>query len=165
MTPPLYAPSSKTPTCTRRARFRAALVSQVYSPPSDSDVGAPRPREFRLTNDASALRAVVQDPNVHASGPTLLDVVVPHLRDAAAKAHQIWLPPLEPRVGLGAIMSSPPRPSARGTLSVPIGLVDKPAEQKRDVLVADLSGAAGHLLVVGASLTGKTTLLRTLVAS
>jgi S-DNA-T family DNA segregation ATPase FtsK/SpoIIIE len=33
------------------------------------------------------------------------------------------------------------------------------------VLVADLSGAAGHLLVVGASLTGKTTLLRTLVAS
>src|SRR6266852_2411604 len=146
-------------------RFRAALVSQVYSPPSDSDVGAPRPREFRLTNDASALRAVVQDPNVHVSGPTLLDVVVPHLRDAAAKAHQIWLPPLEPRVALDAILSPPPHPRSHGTLSVPIGLVDKPAEQKRDVLVADLSGAAGHLLVVGASLTGKTTLLRTLVAS
>jgi S-DNA-T family DNA segregation ATPase FtsK/SpoIIIE len=146
-------------------RFRAALVSQVYSPPSESTVGAPRPREFRLTNDGSASRPVVQDPNLHASGPTLLDVVVPHLRDAAAKAHQIWLPPLEPRVGLDAILSSPPRPSSMGTLSVPIGLVDKPAEQKRDVLVADLSGAAGHLLVVGASLTGKTTLLRTLVAS
>ena len=146
-------------------RFRAALVSQVYSPPSESTVGAPRPREFRLTNDGPGSRPAVQDPNLHASGPTLLDVVVPHLHDAAAKAHQIWLPPLEPRVGLDAIMSSPPRPSARGTLSVPIGLVDKPAEQKRDVLVADLSGAAGHLLVVGASLTGKTTLLRTLVAS
>src|SRR5712664_1006351 len=146
-------------------RFRAALVSQVYSPPSESTVGAPRPREFRLTNEGPASRPAVQDPNLHSSGPTLLDVAVPHLRDAAARAHQIWLPPLEPRVGLDAIMSSPPRPSARGTLSVPIGLVDKPAEQKRDVLDADLSGAAGHLLVVGASLTGKTTLLRTLVAS
>jgi S-DNA-T family DNA segregation ATPase FtsK/SpoIIIE len=48
---------------------------------------------------------------------------------------------------------------------VAIGLVDKPAEQSRDVLVADLSGSAGHLLVVGASLSGKTTLLRTLIAS
>jgi S-DNA-T family DNA segregation ATPase FtsK/SpoIIIE len=146
-------------------RFRAALVSQVYTPPSEATVGPPRPREFRLANDGPAPRSAVQDPNLHASGPTLLDVVVPHLRDAAAKAHQIWLPPLEPRVGLDAILSSPPRPSSGGTLSVPIGLVDKPAEQKRDVLVADLSGAAGHLLVVGASLTGKTTLLRTLVAS
>jgi S-DNA-T family DNA segregation ATPase FtsK/SpoIIIE len=153
-------------------RFRAALVSQVYSPPSDSDAGAPRPREFRLTNDASASRGVVQDPNLHASGPTLLDVVVPHLRDAAPKAHQIWLPPLEPRVALDTVMglmnlpsgALPHLPAWRGG-QVPIGLVDKPAEQKRDVLVADLSGAAGHLLVVGASLTGKTTLLRTLVAS
>ncbi len=145
-------------------RFRAALVSQAYSPPDESDAGPPRPREFRLTNGAQSSRATVQDPDAQ-TGPSLLDVVVPHLRDAAARAHQIWLPPLEPRVALDAILSSPPRPGSRGTLSVPIGLVDKPAEQKRDVLVADLSASAGHLLVVGASLTGKTTLLKTLVAS
>jgi ESX secretion system protein EccC len=145
-------------------RFRAALVSQVYSPPDQSEVGPPRPREFRLTSGAQSSPATVQDPDAQA-GPSLLDVVVPQLRDAAARAHQIWLPPLEPRVALDAILSSAPSPGSRGTLSVPIGLVDKPAEQKRDVLVADLSASAGHLLVVGASLTGKTTLLKTLVAS
>src|SRR5260370_22804187 len=52
-----------------------------------------------------------------------------------------------------------------GRLSVPVGLVDLPAEQSRDVLGVDLAGSAGHLLVVGAALTGKTTLLRTLIAS
>jgi S-DNA-T family DNA segregation ATPase FtsK/SpoIIIE len=139
-------------------RFRAALVSQVYSPPSESESGSPRARQFRLQTDTPAPRAAA-DPDQSASGPSLLDVVVPKLRDAAPKAHQIWLPPLEPRVGLDAIL-----PAAR-PLSVPIGVVDKPAEQSRDVLLVDLSGSAGHLLVVGASLSGKTTLLRTLVAS
>src|SRR5260370_4559047 len=125
-------------------RFRAALVSQVYSPPSESTEGAPRPREFRLTNDGPVSRPVAHDPNLHASWPTLLDVVVPHLRDAAAKAHQIWLPPLEPRVGLDAIVASPPRSGARGTLSVPICLGRDPAAQKRDPLHPDPSVTARH---------------------
>ena len=142
-------------------RFRAALVSQVYSPPSESEAGSSRPRPFRLQSETPAPRAVT-DPDQRAQGPTLLEVVVPKLRDAAPRAHQIWLPPLEPRVGLNAVLAAAGRSTP---LAVPIGLVDKPAEQSRDVLVADLSGSAGHLLVVGASLSGKTTLLRTLIAS
>lgn len=139
-------------------RFRAALVSQVYSPPSESETGSPRPRQFRLQGDTPAPRAPT-GPDERAPGPTLLEVVVPKLRDAAPKVHQIWLPPLEPRVALDAILP------AAGRMSVPIGVVDKPAEQSRDVLVVDLSGSAGHLLAVGASLSGKTTLLKTLIAS
>jgi S-DNA-T family DNA segregation ATPase FtsK/SpoIIIE len=145
-------------------RFRAALVSQAYSPPSESEAGPPRPHAFRLMSDAQALPLVARpDPDQRHPGPTLLEVVVPQLRNAAPKVHQIWLPPLEPRVGLDAILAQISAPA--GPLSVPLGLVDKPAEQSRDVLVLDLSGSAGHLLVVGASLTGKTTLLRTLIAS
>jgi S-DNA-T family DNA segregation ATPase FtsK/SpoIIIE len=139
-------------------RFRAALVSQVYTPPSESEAGSPRPRQFRLQGDSPTPR-VVADPDERALGPTLLEVVVPKLRDAAPKAHQIWLPPLEPRVGLDAILA------AASPMAVPAGVVDKPAEQSRDVLNLDMSGSAGHLLVVGASLSGKTTLLRTLIAS
>lgn len=157
-------------------RFRAALVSQVYVPPSESEAGPPRPLPFRLVRDARTRSAVAgPDPDQRASGPTLLEVVVPQLRDAAPKVHQIWLPPLEPRVALDGILGEASATADRGLwatkltvarqLAVPLGLVDKPAEQSRDVLVADLSGSAGHLLVVGASLTGKTTLLRTLIAS
>jgi S-DNA-T family DNA segregation ATPase FtsK/SpoIIIE len=144
-------------------RFRAALVSQAYSPPSESENGFRRPRLFRLHDETPARRAV-PDPDQIAAGPTLLEVVVPQLRDAAVKVHQIWLPPLEPRVSLDAVLP-PVAAVARPLLSVSIGLLDKPAEQSRDLLVVDLSGSAGHLLVVGAALTGKTTLLRTLIAS
>jgi ESX secretion system protein EccC len=145
-------------------RFRAALVSQVYSPPSESEMSAPRPRPFRLKDDAPVQHAAATaDPDQRPPGPTLLEVVVPQLRDAAPKVHQIWLPPLEQRVALDAVLREAIAP--RRQMSVPLGLVDKPAEQSRDVLVADLSGSAGHLLVVGASLTGKTTVLRTLVSS
>ncbi len=139
-------------------RFRAALVSEVYVRPSETVAGPPRARPFRLVGDQPAAQAS-RAPDQTASGPTLLDVVVSRLRDAAPRVHQVWLPPLESRVGLSSIVS------AAAPLSVPLGLIDKPAEQSRDVLVADLSGSAGHLLVVGASLSGKTTLLRTLVTS
>ncbi|HYW22895.1 MAG TPA: type VII secretion protein EccCb [Terriglobales bacterium] len=126
-------------------RFRAALVSQPY--------GSPPPEQA-------------------ADSATTLDVAVAQLRRGAPRVHQVWLPPLE--VGttldgiLGRIDHSPARGasavgwSGSGQLRVPIGLVDKPAEQKQDLMTVDLTG---HLLVVGASQTGKSTLLRTLLAS
>ena len=52
---------------------------------------------------------------------------------------------------------------ALGPLRFPIGTVDMPREQKREVLRCDLSGAAGHVAVVGAPRSGKSTLLRTIV--
>jgi DNA segregation ATPase FtsK/SpoIIIE, S-DNA-T family len=89
--------------------------------------------------------------------------------------HQVWLPPLEPAVSLaqllGDLVSVPDRgllaagwPGA-GRLTVPLGMLDRPADQRRDVLAADFSGPRGHLALVGAPQTGKSTLLRTLVAA
>jgi len=155
-------------------RFRAALVSQPYSAPQDSTDGPPRPRPFVLSFNEPAVKAR-EDHETSAAGPTVLDVVVAQLRDAAPRVHQIWLPPLERTVALDQLVGEI-RPTAdrglsatnwagAGRLSVPVGLVDLPAEQSRDVLGVDLAGSAGHLLVVGAALTGKTTLLRTLIAS
>jgi S-DNA-T family DNA segregation ATPase FtsK/SpoIIIE len=55
------------------------------------------------------------------------------------------------------------RPLVDRPLSVPIGLVDCPYDQRRDVLIADLAGAAGNVAIVGAPQSGKSTALRTLV--
>ncbi|KOG90402.1 hypothetical protein ADK38_08995, partial [Streptomyces varsoviensis] len=52
-----------------------------------------------------------------------------------------------------------------GRLRVPLGMVDRPYEQLRELLVADLSGADGHLAVAGAPQSGKSTTLRTLMLS
>jgi S-DNA-T family DNA segregation ATPase FtsK/SpoIIIE len=46
-------------------------------------------------------------------------------------------------------------------LNFPIGVVDLPVQQTQYPLVMDLAGAYGHLALVGAPQTGKSTLLRT----
>ncbi len=54
-----------------------------------------------------------------------------------------------------------PHPS----LSVPIGWVDQPFEQRRGVLALDLSGSGGHVAIVGAPQTGKSTAVRSVVCA
>ncbi|CAM5638192.1 hypothetical protein SAURM35S_09757 [Streptomyces aurantiogriseus] len=48
---------------------------------------------------------------------------------------------------------------------MPVGLVDKPYEQRRDALWVDFSGAAGHMQILGGPQSGKSTLLRSLICS
>jgi S-DNA-T family DNA segregation ATPase FtsK/SpoIIIE len=72
------------------------------------------------------------------------------------------LPPLSPTENRGL---SPVGFAYNGRLAIPVGIVDKPFEQRRDVLWADFSGASGHGVVVGGPQAGKSMLLRTLVMS
>jgi S-DNA-T family DNA segregation ATPase FtsK/SpoIIIE len=141
-------------------RFRAAVVSQPYV--SDSQVETvTRARPFYLSMHETGESPIAPIP-APTAGPTMLEVAVVRLREAAQRVHQVWLPPLENRVSLDAVLDGK---ATREQLVVPLGLVDRPAEQSRGVLEMDLGGSAGHLMVVGASLTGKTTLLRTLVSA
>ncbi|MET3805636.1 S-DNA-T family DNA segregation ATPase FtsK/SpoIIIE [Nakamurella sp. UYEF19] len=55
--------------------------------------------------------------------------------------------------------------AAPGGLTVAIGLLDKPAEQKQEPQLLDLSASGGHLAILGAPQSGKSNLLRTLVVS
>ena len=50
-------------------------------------------------------------------------------------------------------------------MTVPIGVVDRPFEQCRTTLSIRLDGAAGHVAVVGAPQSGKSTALYTLIAA
>ncbi|TDB86482.1 type VII secretion protein EccCb, partial [Micromonospora fluostatini] len=87
----------------------------------------------------------------------------------------VWLPPLgdPPALDdlLGPVGTDPARgvtfgnPELHGALQVPVAVVDKPYEQRRDLLWLSLEGAAGHVAVVGAPQSGKSNLLRTLVCA
>ena len=51
----------------------------------------------------------------------------------------------------------------RGELKVPIGLIDRPRDQRIDVFSLDLAMAEGNIAIVGAPQTGKSTVIRSLV--
>jgi S-DNA-T family DNA segregation ATPase FtsK/SpoIIIE len=104
---------------------------------------------------------------------SLAEAFIERLAGSGPAARQVWLPPLAESPSLDSLLPSvlpdPVRgmtvddPAERGRLRVPVGMVDRPYEQMRELLVADVSGADGHVAVVGGPQSGKSTLLRTLV--
>ena len=146
-------------------RFRAAYVSGGYRRPAP--VTADQVRRFGTTAVAAAPRPV--------AGGSLLDILVDRLTGQGPPAHQVWLPALSSPPALtdllGPLTVDPARgltvgnPELRGALSVPVAVVDKPYEQRRDPLWLDLRGATGHLAVVGGPRSGKSTVLRSLVTA
>jgi S-DNA-T family DNA segregation ATPase FtsK/SpoIIIE len=96
-----------------------------------------------------------------APGRTDLEDLVGRLAGTGRPVHQVWLPSLAAEIALGPLL----RNVEPGWLRVPVGVVDRPHEQAQEPLVLDLSGSAGHLAVVGAPRTGKSTLLCTVVAA
>ncbi|TKA04603.1 type VII secretion protein EccCa [Actinacidiphila oryziradicis] len=167
-------------------QFKAAYVSGTYRSGGARTVGGARidrspvlftaaPVPVRILAetepDADTRSAHLDD----ALSDTVLDVIVQRLEGQGPPAHQVWLPPLDDPFSVDQVLPpltvSPERGlhadgfTAAGKLAVPVGLVDKPFEQRRDVMYADLSGASGHALVVGGPQSGKSTLVRTMVAS
>jgi DNA segregation ATPase FtsK/SpoIIIE, S-DNA-T family len=106
--------------------------------------------------------------------PTLLAVAAGRLRDAGPAAHQVWLPPLLVPPTLDELLPPLAPDSERGLttldrvghggLAVPVGVIDRPFHQVRDLLVADLSGSGGHVGIAGGPQSGKSTMLRALMA-
>jgi S-DNA-T family DNA segregation ATPase FtsK/SpoIIIE len=92
-------------------------------------------------------------------------------RRAGQAAHQVWLPPLAGSIPLAQVLAWPlaaggvAAPGGAGWLRVPVGMVDEPLAQAQRPLLLDFSGAAGHLAVIGAPRSGKSTLLGTLAAA
>ncbi|MBF6212541.1 type VII secretion protein EccCa [Nocardia puris] len=97
---------------------------------------------------------------------TLLQVVVERLTGHGRPAHEVWLPPLDESPSVDMLLPDPDWRSPvnqHGQLWLPIGVIDKPYEQRRDVLIVDLAGAQGNMAVVGGPQSGKSTTLRTII--
>ncbi|MFJ9341538.1 type VII secretion protein EccCa [Streptomyces sp. NPDC101733] len=169
-------------------RFKAAYVSGTYrSGGRDLSVGVfpveRRPALFTAlpvpvvyaAPDPAYLAAAQEARGDDALADTVLDVIVGRLEGQGVPAHQVWLPPLDQAPPLDQLLPALAPSEARGLhaegytrpggLVVPLGLIDKPFEQRREVLYRDFSGAAGHMMVVGGPQSGKSTLMRTLISS
>jgi S-DNA-T family DNA segregation ATPase FtsK/SpoIIIE len=174
-------------------RFNASYVSGPYVKPETS-AGAPRssvfgqsaPKLFTATpvakdptppppsgevaietngHEASAQAAAGA---VRLAQASVLDVVVDRLRGHGRPAHEVWLPPLDESPAVNDLLPDPRWQDPHnldGGLRLPIGVVDRPYDQRRDLLSIDLSGAKGNIAVVGGPQSGKSTALRTLIMS
>nr|CEL20420.1 FtsK/SpoIIIE family protein, putative EssC component of Type VII secretion system [Kibdelosporangium sp. MJ126-NF4]CTQ97645.1 FtsK/SpoIIIE family protein, putative EssC component of Type VII secretion system [Kibdelosporangium sp. MJ126-NF4] len=129
----------------------------------------PPPRRFTV---ASASQPVADTPDTPSS---VLDSLVARMIHQAPPAHEVWLPPLEIPSPLDTMMAAlNPAPERGltpinaewvGGLQTPVGIVDNPYGQRRELLWADFSDTGGHGAVVGDPGSGKSMLLRTLVLS
>ncbi|XVU26731.1 type VII secretion protein EccCa [Actinoplanes sp. CA-054009] len=166
-------------------RFKAAYVSGAYRPRNErAPQEVVQQQVVPYTLEAVAARTLpaapeADEPQVEAADPSghdsVLSLVVGQLSERGAPAHQVWLPPLgasptldqllptlapDPELGLCA-----PEWAGNGALIAPIGFIDKPFEQVRDLLLVELAGVGGHVGIAGGPRSGKSTLIRTLICA
>ena len=146
-------------------RFQTAFVSGADGARGRSESVTTRTAPLRpmvFTAASVGTTTEVNDLVVRPSAPvrTVLDAVLDQLAGRGTPAHRVWLPPLIESPTLDTLMNA----AGLCDLTVPIGLVDNPFEQRRDLLIAELDGAAGNVAVVGAPRSGKSTALAHLAA-
>ena len=164
-------------------RFRASYVA-APPPPRVRLSGGSRPgREVRIlpftTGRVEGDEVVTPEVGTPLAGDdawqgrSQIDIAVARMKGHGTPAHQIWLPPLDVPDTFDGLMPDlvadpvlglhSPSWRAKGPLRIPLGTVDLPLEQRRDVMEFDLSGANGHFGVAGGPLAGKSTVLRSVV--
>ncbi|UOZ06921.1 type VII secretion protein EccCa [Amycolatopsis sp. WQ 127309] len=156
---------SSAPYRVKRRRVDAAAVEQNVVPFGTRYVEpptAPEPAPEESTEQEDSLE-------------TMLDVLLERLKGVGPRAHQVWLPPLKRAATLDQLLpplvdhpdlgSRPIGDLQTANLNVPVGLIDLPAQQRRELLTANLAGSKGNVAVVGGPQSGKSTLLRTLICS
>lgn len=131
------------PDPTTLVRFRAPYLSA--------------PREVLLADRVLPFTAAaVPGRPATVPGPSWVEETVTAIAAVGhPSARQVWLPPLDRPVALDRLLGPPGE-----RLVVPVGLVDRPLEQRHDRLDVDLE--AGFVAVVGAPRSGRSTLLSTL---
>ena len=159
-------------------RFKAAYVSGPYLASAravhDPDaVESPTvlftDAPVRLPERAPEEVEMVEEPQ--AAESSLLEIALDRLSGHGPAARDVWLPPL----GVPPLLDELQRASGvgvppggllwdeHGSLRVTVGIVDRPFEHLRKPLVADLTGAGGHIGVAGGPQSGKSTLLASFI--
>ncbi|WIE74693.1 type VII secretion protein EccCa [Curtobacterium sp. MCSS17_007] len=154
-------------------RFRSGYVSGPVEDAAPAAVAAaastdaaPEPFELPVyntlaTEDDDPGEAQLATPDV---GRSVVDEAVERLGRGDRATTPVWLPPLPTRLALGAVLDPDRAPDPAG-ITVPIGLLDDPARQRQRPWSLDLTQGGGHVAVIGAPGSGRTTFLRTVAAS
>ncbi|MDQ3404462.1 MAG: type VII secretion protein EccCa [Actinomycetota bacterium] len=174
---------------TTMQRFKASYVSGAYRPsgmqvagPASAVSGDRRAKLFvpdyvEIPKEPEKPVEPVKEEKKPEGGQEVseLDVIVNRLVGQGPPAHEVWLPPLNEPNSLDTLFPplqptedrglSPVGFYGNGRLQIPLGIIDKPFEQRRDLLWADFSGAAGHAAIAGGPQSGKSMMLRTLIMS
>ncbi|SDT66498.1 type VII secretion protein EccCa [Actinoplanes derwentensis] len=169
------------PDTTTLIRFKAAYCSGPWRPPHQrrrqSAQGGlvPFGTEHLVPDEPATPDEDAEPDSANEKAPVMADVLLEALRGQGPAAHQVWLPPLTDSTTLEKLLPplvehptlglAPVGGYGTGQLTVPIGLVDLPAQQRRELLTASLAGSAGNVGVVGGPQSGKSTLLRTLITA
>lgn len=149
-------------------RFRSGYVSgPVRGAVAErtTDEQAPRPLVVGTYNGLGQGDEVPAEPTRLQrpdTGRSFVEEAVDRVRDQDRSVRPVWLPPLPDRVAVGALLDDSPPQSG---LDAVIGLVDDPTRQSQDPWRLDLTRAGGHVVIIGAPQTGRSTLLRTIAVS
>ena len=170
-------------------RFKAAMVSQPYEPPAEEEKEEHEPvlpllsynGLDKVTGAGSLVESLVDSIRAKSEEPkkedkrTTLQVTVDRLvASGADKVRPIWLEPLPETLTLDRVLTdlgegddlegagTEPEPS---DMRAVIGLTDIPREQKVVPTELDFTGAEGNVIVLGGPQSGKSTMLRTVIAS
>lgn len=153
---------------------RAVLgITDAYDLPSLPGIGYLKSPDGTITRFRASYVSGV--PKGLDGETTTFQYAVEQMRGKGNPAHVVWLPPLVTPNSLDDFMPDltvtkeygliSPRWRNAGALVVPCALEDKPREQRRDVMALNLAGAGGDVAVVGGPLSGKSMMLRSIVAS
>ena len=165
-------------------RFRSGYVSgpaedlETEALPDDVEDKEPllMPVHNGLSEEPLAPSGEETIPEGHSVRRTVVDVVAEQLAAAAERPRPVWLEPLPKRLTLTAMLggelvggpttlAAPALERFASGVRVPIGLIDDPAKQRQDQWVLDLTVGGGHVSILGAPQSGRTTFLWTLAAS
>ncbi len=157
-------------------RFKAALVSGPYRPPTEGPKAVVPVVPYAAVNGLGAWIAATQtatgqgQPDGTAAGlrrneRAVLDVLCARLvGSGAARTRPVWLDPLPSVTTLDELVGPDDR-GETGTVTAIVGIVDDAGKQRQFPLEWDFTAGGGNLVVAGSPATGKSTLLATMVLS
>lgn len=155
-------------------KFRSVYVDGVYTPPRGKRTivvqSTPVPQIFTAAPvEREPDTVIVKDPD--PAGPDtrspvpkkLITTVGDQLAQYGPRAPQLWLPPLDEPIALGALLAR--HPEATGRWCWPLGEIDRPFHMRRDPLLFDATSASGNAVIHGGPKSGKSTALQTFITS
>lgn len=171
-------------------RFRAAYVGGTYKPPKKVASRAERiaavsqkvqrflPGFVELPPEPEPEEEPeeeIEEEEEEESKLSVLEVIVQNCIGMGRPAHEVWLPPLLDPPTLDQLFPpleadpvrglTPKNFALNGKLHAVLGEEDRPFEQTRSPFIVDLSGAQGTVAIAGGAVSGKSTMLRSLIGS